>query len=269
MIDVIKKYVPHSINVGFLLSLVMILFFRSSPSVMLFCLLAVIFFLSYVGEIIYFIVQAREQDVVEKPHITYPLMVLFGLYYIPCFSVKKMEQDEEYKVKNFIYLALSLILTVLVVIMLFVNKAQQSALKVEVINIEKDISFKLPEDFQQQRAQEFDYLYTSGKNYVGVNIIRRSMDAKASLDYQKEELLNSLKNSKILDKKDTNDGYKVTSSYTIEGTTNNNVFIYVISVIYSVDSRKPIIKVTESCLKRDYDANKTTFKKIIQSFKYL
>ena len=109
-----KKYWTHIISFLIFMILLLTLFSGIENYNLFTILLLILMFAGVIGcwiAIIYYIIYVAKSDQIENKGLKIVLIYLFNLYYIPCFKLKYVDKDDNYKIKNTIFIILMLIFT--------------------------------------------------------------------------------------------------------------------------------------------------------------
>ena len=119
-----KKYWPHMINIAFcivcdiLFSVINFCYLEEESSTVfgIFSILTVLLLVIGVWvEIIYYIVKIATSKELNNKVVHIICVWFLNLFYIPCFNLKHICKDEQYKLKNIVYLALSIALYIIMI----------------------------------------------------------------------------------------------------------------------------------------------------------
>lgn len=264
----IKKYTPHIINILFLLNLVIIFLLRGSAFVLMFGLLQMVLVAAYIGEILYYATRAKNEVQMDKPILTYVLMALFGIYYIPCFTMKELEQEDDYKKKNIIYLIISVVLTLVVILMMVFSSEAFKGVNTKYTSLNGKISFKTPDSYKAVDSDFYDFSFKSEKSLTNILFLYNGVDPKDYLENIKADIDDQNINVNIASKTTNTYKDKTINQYILTGNDNGVDYYYTLTTITTDKSKKLVVYVYQKSLKDDWNVNKRQFKKVIDSFEF-
>ncbi len=115
----INKYWTHILNILFFLFFIVLMIYAEQLKVLGVIIMLIFIILIFV-EMIYHIVIAA-QDKEDKNNILHAIFCyLFNIFYIPCYRLKYVVKDKNYKIKNIIYLISSILLYIIIYIILII-----------------------------------------------------------------------------------------------------------------------------------------------------
>ena len=219
-----------------------------------------------IGEIIYFLILVAKDKKLKSNPLYYVLIYMLNIFYIPCFVLKHIKKDKNYKKKNIIYLVISILLYILLTvnIMSFTSLEQEN----KYISNDSNVSVYLNNDYVQKIVGDYDMYFSNNTVNIGIFLYDDGEKADDILNYQARYLLNtrdavrkiSSSNKKIKDRKITTTVYR--------GTIDNNENIYMLSTITSEKDKNYVIYIIEITLAEDYQENKDEMEKIVEKISY-
>ena len=265
----IRKYTSHAISILLLLNAILVFLLKGSAVVLFFGIMAVICGVAYLIEIFYTFVKMSDNEVtVDKKYITYPLIVLFGLYYIPCFNLRYIEDDENYKKKNIIFLVLTIVLTIALLFLMLNTNKLSNKLKSQYTNARQDVSIKLPEDFIDLEEGSNDFSYARSDYHVYATTIYGDRNIDKQMEAEIETIKENNIDAELISDEKRTDGNKTIRQAVVKGYQWKAPFIYVDTVIISSDKPGKMVRVYQYCLEKNYEDNKELMNKIVDSIKF-
>lgn len=123
MKNLLKKYWSHIFNIIYLVFIDTFIGFciiginnydtmdEVSFGIMLFLLLIeLILTFAVLGEMIYAIIKAAKNENLENKALHIVAIYFLNLFYIPCFLLKHVSKEENVKVKNIVYISITIVL---------------------------------------------------------------------------------------------------------------------------------------------------------------
>lgn len=266
MKEFFKKYWTHILSLGFLICAIVLILILNVPSFNISLLFATIgiLLLLVIGvwvEIIYSIVHAVKQKEIKNNGLCAIACYFLNIIYIPCYSLKYISKDKNYKKKNTIYLVVSILLFVFLIVLmvkLSFNLASNPKYADEYVTYtseDRAVSFKLPYNYFQIDIGEFDLYFKNAYTNIGVFIYDDTdYTADQLLKYHEQQFLDNQGNMILIDSntKSIKDKFIKTNVY--EGIYNNNKNIYKFSMVTFTKNPNYKIYVLESILKENYNS---------------
>ncbi len=271
----LKKYWSHIICLLFFIVFDLLFFyvnneFKFENSYWLLNTSLIISILLIIGvwvAIIYHIVHAAKSKELKNKALEIIFIYLFNAFYIPCYSLKYVSKDNNYKTKNMVYLIVSILLFIIMlglIISFSLNSSYNINYKMFNSN-DGTFSFRLPDDYHQNNVGEFDAYFTNNINNIGVFIYDDSKLTSDTILNNQEQYFKSTRDNMILiDSKDYNLYDKKIKTKIYSGMTNNIANVYCLSVI-TFNNTDYNLFVIETVLKENYSNNKLEFQKIIEN----
>lgn len=274
MKEKIKKYFTHILSVFFLIYVNILFYLINHNSILqgkeyiyvILIILEMLLVFGIIGEIIYFLILVAKDKKLKSNPLYYVLIYMLNIFYIPCFVLKHIKKDKNYKKKNIIYLVISILLYILLTvnIMSFTSLEQEN----KYISNDSNVSVYLNNDYVQKIVGDYDMYFSNNTVNIGIFLYDDGEKADDILNYQARYLLNtrdavrkiSSSSKKIKDRKITTTVYR--------GTIDNNENIYMLSTITSEKDKNYVIYVIEITLAEDYQENKDEMEKIVEKISY-
>lgn len=244
MKNFIKKYWTHIFNISSLvyLTFLFILFTNvvknenpENPPTYFIALLIIeiIAVLGIWAEIIYFIVKAAKDKELKNKGLHIAGIYFLNYFYIPCFSLSHIHKDSKAKVKNIIYVIVTVCL--FVVFSSYLLKLQTALNSYEkYVSNDKVITVTVPKDYSNNMmVGQFDMYFTKDETFnIGVFLYDNTgEDADEIIKFQDEYFSKTRDNFKVLDKETLNQGGKNITTHSCEGKRNGIKNYYYISTI--------------------------------------
>ncbi|MBO5183050.1 MAG: hypothetical protein J6B64_01495 [Bacilli bacterium] len=273
MKKIIKKYWTHILSLGFLIYSIILfvlidkgLFENINVQTIIILFGALILFVIGVWvEIIYHIVHAIKHKEIKNNALCAVLSYFLNVIYIPCYSSKHINKDENYKKKNIIYLILSILLYIILIIIMV--KFQLNVIMYETYTSQDNVvNFKLPYEYNYVNLGEYDLYFKNDYSNIGIFIYDGyDFTDEDILNYQEQQIINTRENMTLINSKEKTIKNKTIKTHIYEGIYNELENIYNFSVITFDEKPNYIIYVIETTLKKDYDTNKNKLEDILKN----
>ena len=244
MKNFIKKYWTHIFNISSLvyLTFLFILFTNvvknenpDNPPTYLIALfiIEIIAVLGIWAEIIYFIVKAAKDKELKNKGLHIAGIYFLNYFYIPCFSLSYIHKDSKAKVKNIIYV----IVTVCLFVVFSTNllKFQKSLTSYEkYISNDNVISVTVPKDYKNNvMVGEFDMYFRKDATFnIGVFLYDNTgEDADEIIKFQENYFSKTRDNFEVLDRETLKKDEKNITSIVCKAKYNGTQNYYYISTV--------------------------------------
>ncbi|MBE5806050.1 MAG: hypothetical protein E7313_04995 [Clostridiales bacterium] len=244
MKNFIKKYWTHIFNISSLvyLTFLFILFTNvvknenpENPPTYFIALLIIeiIAVLGIWAEIIYFMVKAAKNKELKNKGLHIAGIYFLNFFYIPCFSLSHIHKDSKAKVKNIIYV----IVTVCLFVAFSTNllKFQDSLTSYEkYISKDNVISVTVPEDYKNNvMVGEFDMYFRKDATFnIGVFLYDNTEeDADEIIKFQENYFSKTRDNFEVLDRETLKKDGKNITSIVCKAKYNGTQNYYYISTV--------------------------------------
>ena len=287
--NLFKKYWTHILSLGFLIFPTIVFLMMKNTmyeeiDVSKIVILFIGIFVFVIGiwvEIIYGMIHAIKHKEIENHGIYAILCYLFNVFYIPCYYLKYVVKDEKYKIKNIIYLVISIVLFMVMSISMFAW-AIESDVYSEEYNMEnrydsymsynskdKVVNFKLPNDYVQSELGEYDLFFEDNAgSAIGVYLYEgEEYTADYVLNGQENNILEDIENKKLIDKRNNKIEGKVLKSHIYYIKDKKSEKIYDLSVITFKDKPNYVVFVYCITHKEDYNRIKYDFDFVLKNIK--
>lgn len=263
----IKKYLTHIFGI-FFLGYLNILFYRlghnNDKQMMILFILELLIVIGCIVEMIYFIIKAAKTKELKNKALHCILIYLFNIFYIPCFSLKHIYKDANYKIKNILYLIITIILYILLNINIISAVTSESP-KTYTSN-DNSVTLTISDRFKKDESTSYDLYFAKNDMDFGLYINdNTSYTSNDLLNKYKEEILEAMKEPKELS--NTNHNIKDRSINTVvySGIFNNKDYVFSISSIESTKRNNYIVIVIEACLNKNYSSTSKEMEEILNS----
>ena len=271
MKEFLKKYWTHIMSLGFLSYTTILFYLFDSNSIkyngqtiaVIFGIL-IFFVIGVWVEIIYGIVHAIKHKEIKNNALCAVLSYFFNVVYVPCYCLKYVSKDENYKKKNTIYLIVSILLYIALIISMI--RFSINSTMYETYNTNDNMaSFKVPYDYYKTNIGEYDLYFKNNYSNIGVFIYDGyDFTDDEILSYQENQIVNSRENMILIDSNVDTLNNKIIKTHTYEGINDGDANIYNFSVISFKEKPNYIIYIIESTLKEDYSSNKKELHQILK-----
>ena len=188
--------------------------------------------------IIYYIVYAATHSEIPNRVIKCILIHMFCYWYIPCFKLKYVDKDKNYKVKNIIYLIFSIILSLVSMILFIkfsfdINFGNSNYEDKTYISYDNIVEVTLPSNYRKRDVGEYD-LYFSRGSIVNVGMFLYDdygYSAYDILEFQEDYLLDSRDNMKLKFSGKVDDRGKDINVIVYEGSYKDTNNVYSLATI--------------------------------------
>ncbi|MBP3920508.1 MAG: hypothetical protein J6D28_02970 [Bacilli bacterium] len=188
------------------------------------------------------------------------LIYLLNMYYIPCYYLKHVIKDTKYKLKNIIYIILSIILTITLIAWYLILEIEGTSYTT-YISDDNVVSLKIPIDYYQDEVGEYDMYFFNDTVNIGIFLYdNENYSSHEILDDQANYLIKTRKNMKLIN---SNNNQNITT-YTYSGNYEGNENIYNLSVITFDKKPNYYVYVIEITLKENYKKNRKEMQKILE-----
>lgn len=182
------------------------------------------------------------------------------MYYIPCYYLKHVIKDTKYKLKNIIYIILSIILTITLIAWYLILEIEGTSYTT-YISDDNVVSLKIPIDYYQDEVGEYDMYFFNDTVNIGIFLYdNENYSSHEILDDQANYLIKTRKNMKLIN---SNNNQNITT-YTYSGNYEGNENIYNLSVITFDKKPNYYVYVIEITLKENYKKNRKEMQKILE-----
>jgi len=197
MKEKIKKYFTHILSVFFLIYVNILFYLINHNSILqgkeyiyvILIILEMLLVFGIIGEIIYFLILVAKDKKLKSNPLYYVLIYMLNIFYIPCFVLKHIKKDKNYKKKNIIYLVISILLYILLTvnIMSFTSLEQEN----KYISNDSNVSVYLNNDYVQKIVGDYDMYFSNNTVNIGIFLYDDGEKADDILNYQARYLLNT------------------------------------------------------------------------------
>lgn len=250
MFKFLKKYWTHILNI--LLFVFFIVMFSMDNVlwsneynifIWILIILELIFVIAIWGEIIYYIVYVAKNKDIPNRGVKALLIYLLCYWYIPCFKLKYIDKDNNYKKKNIIYVIGISILMIIFFIKVFsftLGTTSTNNYKT-YISDDKVVEFRLPSNYKKQNIGEYDLYFSKGIK-VNMGVFLYDDWGYSDLDilnYQEDWLLSARDNLELVDNNSINEDGKEINTVVYESNSD----VYTLSTISFDDKDDYVIYV--------------------------
>jgi hypothetical protein len=216
-------------------------------------------------EIIYYIIHAIKHKEIKNNTLCAVLIYLFNIFYIPCYKIKNIDKDKNYKKKNIIYLIISITLYLIMFETMTIFAIKESMYET-YISDDKKIAFKMPYTYYETKVGEYDAYFKNETSNIGVFLYdEKELTPEEILEHHEQEIITTRKNVKKIDSKEKKTLTKTIKTEIFEGTKDNQENIYTFTIMtfkYNPNYKAYVVEIT---LKEDYNKEKKELSKIIEN----
>jgi hypothetical protein len=281
MKNFIKKYWTHIFNISFLAYLIFIFVLftnvmkndsSDNPHTyfLLFLVIEVLMVFGVWAEIIYFIIKAAKNKELENKGLHIAGIYFLNMFYIPCFSLKHIHKDNKAKIKNIIYVLVTVCMFIAFCSSVLKFQGSLNSYK-KYISSDKVVSVMIPEEYSDNViSSKYElYLMKDSSFTIGVNFYNNTAkSANEILIAQEEKLLKTRNDFKILEKETQNDEGKNIIIHTCRATKYDGGYHYFyISTITFDEKENYVVCVIGESLKENTEVTKNEFDNFVKNFK--
>lgn len=280
MKNFIKKYWTHIFNISVFAYLIFIFVLFANvmknnssdnpPTYFLVLLIIeVLMVLGVWAEIIYFIIKAAKNNELENKGLHIAGIYFLNMFYIPCFSLKHIHKDNKAKIKNIIYVLVTVCMFIVFCSSVLKFQSLLNSYK-KYISSDKVVSVMIPKDYSDNviSSQYELYLIKDSSFTIGVNFYNNTAkSANEILKAQEEKLLKTRNDFKILEKETLNDKGKNIITHRCRATKYDGGYHYFyISTITFDEKENYVVCVLGESLKENTDSTKNEFDDFVKKF---
>ena len=213
----LKKYWSHIFNLSFLIYFIIVFYIiKNMPDRANFTLV-IGTFIYVVGiwvEMIYYIVHAAQQKEIPNNGLCAFFCYLFNIFYIPCYSLKYVSKDKNYKKKNIIYLILSILLYISIIVLVhtIIHTSPNMVRHNTYVSNDNVLKIEVPKNYQLKYSEKYDFYIESNYAFViGIIYDGYNYTADEILEDQANYLTNEregMSNMTLLESKDSSEDGK-------------------------------------------------------------
>lgn len=277
MKNFLKKYWAHILNIELIIFLLSFFVYASimtdlepysTPNNSIIILYIIGIIINLIGiwiEIIYHIVHAAKHREIKNHILCAIYNYIFYLFYTPCYRLKYIYKDKNYKIKNAFYLIFSIVSFIIVCLVSIIVSAKTSTYTYK--STDKKISIELPYQYDQYETDKFDLYFESDYSVIGVKLYNESgQDANENiLSSRIDSTLYPVNDIKFIDDTSNNDISKTISTKTFEGEYKNSELIFCFSIITFDYNSNYQVYVIQTTPKENYEKLKEEFQMILKS----
>ena len=273
----IKKYWTHIFNIMFFVYIIGVMnFFANNMdveinSIITPLILLGITFVFVIGlwiELIYYMIKALKNDELKNKGLAATLIYALNLFYIPCFVLKHMYKDKHAKLKNAIYIIVSVALYIILIFVIFKFSFNQDTYT-QYISEDNVISVSVPSNYRNDKiVGQFDMYFRSSENFnVGIFFYDDFEEsAEEILEFQKEQLEETRKNYKVLKSDSKNKNGKEINTCYVKGKYKGEQQYYYLATI-TFDEKEDYIVYVMGFSLDDTETNRKEFESILDKVK--
>ena len=272
MKEIIKKYLSHIISISFLVYVNVLIYLIMNVSnyqdkEYIFAILVGLEFIFVIGilaEIIYYFVKVAKNSELKGNPIYYILIYMLNIFYIPCFNLKHIQKDKEYKKKNIVFISIMVILYV----MLTFNIMNFTSLETTKVYTSKDnnVTVTISDKYVEKIVGEYDLYYSREDINVGMFLYENEeQSAEDILNYQANYIYRTRDSSKRISNSTKKIKDREIHTVVYKGTMDDIEHVYMMSTITSTNKDNYIVYVVEITRSEAYTENKAEMEKVLEN----
>ena len=272
MKNFIKKYWTHIFNISALAYFIFMFRLFTNvvkndtsgnppPYFMVWLIIEILMVIGIWAEIIYFIVKAAKNKELKNKGLHIAGIYFLNFFYIPCFNLKHIHKDGKAKIKNIIYVLITVFMFILFSTYLI---KFQTALTSYKTYVSKDniISATVPKDYKNNiMVGQFDMYFRKDETLnIGVFLYNNTGEkADEILEFQDTYFSKTRMDFKVLDEETVNNNGKNITIHSCKGKYNGVQNYYYISTITFDKKPDYVVCVIGVSLEENKDSNKKEF----------
>lgn len=273
MKNFIKKYWTHIFNISVFAYLIIIfMLFTNSvknessdnpPTYFIALLLIeVLMVFGILAEIIYFIIKAAKNNELENKGLHIAGIYFLNMFYIPCFSLRHIHKDNKAKIKNIIYVLVTVSMFIIFCTSVFKFQSTLNSYK-KYISSDKVVSIIVPKGYSDNviSGQYEMYFMKDSSFTIGVNFYNNTdKNASEIMKAQEDKLLKTRNNFKILEKETLNEEGKNIITHRCSATKygGGEHYFYISTITFDKKENYVVCVIGES-LKENTESTKKEF----------
>lgn len=273
MKNFIKKYWTHIFNISTLAYLIYIFKLFSDivknegadnpPShFIVFLIIEILMVIGIWAEIIFFIVKAAKNKELNNKGLHIAGIYLLNLFYIPCFSLNHIYKDNKAKIKNIIYVIVTICMFVIFSSYMLKFQGSLNSYK-KYTSSDKVISLVVPKDYSDNVISgRFDMYFMKDSSFtIGVNCYNNTeKTASEIMEVHEERLLKTRNDFRILEKETKNDEGKNVITHRCSATKygGGQHYFYITTITFDEKENYVVFVMGES-LKENTESTKKEF----------
>lgn len=225
-------------------------------------LIEVLMVFGILAEIIYFIIKAAKNNELENKGLHIAGIYFLNMFYIPCFSLRHIHKDNKAKIKNIIYVLVTVSIFIIFCTSVFKFQSTLNSYK-KYISSDKVVSIIVPKGYSDNviSGQYEMYCMKDSSFTIGVNFYNNTdKNASEIMKAQEDKLLKTRNNFKILEKETLNEEGKNIITHRCSATKygGGEHYFYISTITFDKKENYVVCVIGES-LKENTESTKKEF----------
>jgi len=270
MKNFVKKYWTHILNVIFLSYYICLFAFPAYTNNGYSVGIAIMLVIGILMEIVFFMVKAANEKNLKNKVLHMICIYLLNIFYIPCFSLKYIYKDNKAKLKNILYVIISILLYILLGFMIFRFTLMDSRGYKTYISDDNVVCITVPASYSNDAiVGEFDMYFTKKRNFnIGVFLYDNpDKTSQEILEAQESQLQKTRRNFECIKTDNQYKNGKTITTHFCEGKYKNIQNCYYISTITFDEKEDYVVCLMGISLEKNNESNQREFADILDKLK--
>ena len=268
----LKKYLTHIISISFLIYMNALFYIIIHNSIVqgkeyimgLLVLLELVFVIGIFGEMIYYFIKVNKNKELKGNPLYYVLIYMLNIFYIPCFEIKHIQKDKDYKKKNIIFISIMIVLYAMLTINIMSFTALESTKTYN--STDNNVTITLSDNYKERIVGEYDLYFSNDAINVGMFLYdNEEQSANDILNYQANYIYKTIDSVKRVSNTTKTIEDREIHTIVYKGKIDDVENIYMMSTITSKNKDNYIVYVVETTRSENYSITKDEMDKNLEN----